>query len=147
MSNPWLGISEVDYVGHMTSPAVNQSPILSRLLHKALESAQPRDVLILGCSTGNGFEHIDPAVTRRVSGVDVNPLYLQRVVEQFPNPGFELDVRCADLAEYAFEPEAFDLVHSGLVLEYMDWPPLLPRLVKTIRPRGTLASCFNLHRR
>ena len=139
MGNPWLGISEADYVGHMSSPAVNQYPVLSELLREALDAALPHDVLILGCSTGNGLEHVDPAITRRVSGVDVNPLFLQRVVEQFPNPGFELDVRCADLADYTFEPEVFDLVHAGLVLEYLEWPPLLPSLVKTLRPRGTFS--------
>jgi hypothetical protein len=52
---------------------------------------------------------------------------------------FALEVRCADLAEYAFEPDAFDLVHAALVLEYMDWLPLLPRLADTLRPRGTLS--------
>ena len=41
MRNPWLDIAEVDYVGHMSSPAVNQRPVLSRLLRDALESAQP----------------------------------------------------------------------------------------------------------
>lgn len=140
MSNPWLDITEVDYVGHMTSPAVNQRPVLSRLLGDALERALPGAVLVLGCSTGNGLEHVDSTVTRRVMGVDINPAYLRRLVERFPNPGFALDVRCADLAEYAFEREAFDLVHAGLVLEYVEWPPLLPRLAETLRAGGTFSA-------
>jgi hypothetical protein len=78
-------------------------------------------------------------VTRRVMGVDINPAYLRRLVERFPNPGFALDVRCADLAAYAFEREAFDLVHAGLVLEYVEWPPLLPRLAETVRAGGTFS--------
>jgi len=139
MSNPWLDITEGDYVGHMSSPAVNQRPVLSHLLRDVLESTRPCDVLILGCSTGNGLEHVDAAVTRRVTGVDVNPTYLQRLVQQFPNPGFELDVRCADLTECGFEPGAFDLVHAGLVLEYVEWPRLLPRWAETLRPRGTFS--------
>jgi len=139
MGNPWLDINEVDYVGHMSSPAVNQRPVLSRLLRDALESALPGTVLVLGCSTGNGLEHVDATVTRRVTGVDINSTYLRRLVERFSNPAFALDVRCADLAEYAFERDAFDLVHAGLVLEYVDWPPLLPRLAETLRPGGTLS--------
>jgi hypothetical protein len=55
MSNPWLDITEVDYVGHMTSPAVNQRPVLSRLLGDALESALPGAVLVLGCSTATDW--------------------------------------------------------------------------------------------
>jgi SAM-dependent methyltransferase len=139
MSNPWLDITEVEYVGHMSSPAVNQLPVLSRLFREVLENTLPRAVLFLGCSTGNGLEHINAAVTRRVTGIDVNPTYLQRLVERFPNPGFALDVRCTDLAECAFEPETFDLIHAGLVLEYVEWAPLLLRLAETLRPRGTFS--------
>jgi SAM-dependent methyltransferase len=139
MRNPWLDIPEVDYVGHMSSPLVNQRPVLNRLLRDALESVRPRTVLVLGCSTGNGLEHVNPKVTSRVTVVDVNPGYLLRLVERFPNPGFEVDVRCADLADFVFEPVAFDLVHAGLVLEYVEWPSLLPGLAATLRPRGVLS--------
>jgi methyltransferase family protein len=52
---------------------------------------------------------------------------------------FVKGMRCAELAEYAFEPDAFDLVHAALVLEYVDWLPLLPRFASTLRPRGTLS--------
>ncbi len=144
MSNPWLDIPDVDYVGHMSSPAVNQQSVLNRLFCDALESTRPEAVLLLGCSTGNGLENVDAAVTSRVTGVDLNPTYLQRLVERFPNPRFTLDVRCADLAEYAFEPEAFDLVHAGLLLEYVEWPRLLPRVAETLRPRGTFSVVLQL---
>lgn len=130
MTNPWLDIPEVDYVGHMSSPTVNQRPVLSRLLGDALESIRPRTVLVLGCSTGNGLEHVNPKVTSRVTVVDLNPAYLLRLGERFPNPGFELDIRCADPTEVVLEREAFDLVHAGLVLEYVEWPLLLPRVAE-----------------
>jgi SAM-dependent methyltransferase len=139
MRNPWLDIPEADYVGHMTSPEVDQQSVLCRLFRDALERTRPRDVLLLGCSTGNGLEHVDAAVTSRVTGVDINPAYLRRLVEQYPNPGFTLAVHCADLAEYSFEPAAFDLVHAGLLFEYLEWQPLLPRLARTLRQRGTLS--------
>jgi SAM-dependent methyltransferase len=144
MNNPWLDIPEADYVGHMSSPTVNQRPVLSRLLRDALSSVQPRALLVLGCSTGNGLEHVDQAVTSRVTVVDVNPAYLLRLAEGFPNPGFELDVRCADLAGAVFEPEAFDLVHAGLVLEYVEWRSLLPRLTTALRPLGVLSVVLQL---
>jgi SAM-dependent methyltransferase len=139
MSNPWLAIPEVDYVGHMSSPTVNQRPLLNRLLGDALESVRPRAVLVLGCSTGNGLEHVNPNVTSRVTVVDLNPAYLRRLAERFPNPGFELDVRCVDLADVVLEREAFDLVHAGLVLEYVEWPLLLPRVATTLKSGGVLS--------
>jgi SAM-dependent methyltransferase len=144
MRNPWLDIPDVDYVGHMSSPTVNQRPVLSRLMGEALESVRPRTMLVLGCSTGNGLEHVNPEVTSHVTLVDLNPAYLRRLGERFPNPGFALDVRCADLADVVLDPEAFDLVHAGLVLEYIEWPLLLPHVASTLKPRGVLSVVLQL---
>ena len=63
MRNPWLDISEADYVGHMSSPTVGQRPVLGRLLGEVLETVLPNVVLVLGGSTGNGLEHVNPTVT------------------------------------------------------------------------------------
>ena len=118
MNNPWLDISEADYVGHMSSPAVGQRPVLGRLLGDALETVRPNTLLVLGCSTGNGLEHVNPTVTSRVVVVDVNPEYLRRLRERFPNPMFDLDVRCGDLNDVELEREAYDMVHAALLFEY-----------------------------
>jgi SAM-dependent methyltransferase len=139
MNNPWLDIPETDYVAHMSSAAVGQQSVLSRLLGEVLDSVRPRVVLILGCSTGNGLEHVNPAATSRVVAVDVNREYLHGLRERFPNPSFELDVRCGDVIDMELEPEAFDLVHAGLIFEYVEWPVLLPRLAKALRLGGVLS--------
>ncbi len=136
MRNPWLDIPPEDYLGHMSSPEVDQLSALSRLFAEALERFRPRDVLALGCSTGTGFEHINPAVTRRVTGVDIHPDYLARLAERFPDPGFELELKCADVMTCCQDADSFDLVHGALLLEYVEWPRLLPRLVPAIREGG-----------
>lgn len=99
----------------MSSPEVDQLSVLSRLLGEALEHFRPRDLLLLGCSTGNGLNRVDPAVTRRVTGVDINPAYLARIAEEFPDPAFELTLECADVSTYAFAADALDLVHCRAV--------------------------------
>lgn len=103
-----------------------------------------RATLVLGCSTGNGLEHVNPEVTSRVAVVDLNPEYLLRLNEQFPHPGFVLDVQCADLADVVLEPEAFDLVHAALVLEYIEWPSLLPQVASTLKSGGVLSVVLQL---
>jgi hypothetical protein len=60
MTNPWLEIPEADYTGHMSAEEVGQLHALSSLFHDVLRLFAPADVLILGCSSGNGFEQIDP---------------------------------------------------------------------------------------
>lgn len=136
--NPWLDIPLDDYVGHMSSPAVNQRPVLNRLLRDALQSLRPRAVLVLGGSSGNGLEHVDRAVTSRVAVVDINPDYLRRLAERFSDPGYRLETQCSDLADTTFEPEAYNLAHAGLVFEYVAWRTLLPRVATALRPGGTL---------
>ena len=74
------------------SAAVGQRSVLSRLFGEALETVRPGVVLVLDCSTGNGLEHVNPAATSRVVVVDINPTYLRRLRDRFPNPSLELDV-------------------------------------------------------
>ena len=139
VANPWTGIPESDYVRHMNSPAVGQRRALNQILADALRTTEPRAVLVVGCSTGNGFEHIDPAITARVTGVDINPAYLQSLVNRFASQSLALDIRCADLSESEFEHETYDLVHAALVFEYLPWQDLLLRLAKALKLRGVLS--------
>jgi ubiquinone/menaquinone biosynthesis C-methylase UbiE len=99
---------------------------------------------VLGCSTGNGLERVNPEVTSRVTVVDINPAYLLRLGDRFRSPGFGLDVRCADIADVVLERKAFDLVHAGLVLEYVEWRALLPRVAITLKSGGVLSVVLQL---
>jgi SAM-dependent methyltransferase len=136
--NPWMSIPEADYVGHMSSPAVGQRPALNQIFADALRVTRPNAVLVVGCSNGNGLEHVDPTITARVTGVDINPAYLRSLADRFARPGFALDVQCADLNVFEFEREAYDLVHAALVFEYLPWQRLLPRLAAALKLQGML---------
>jgi len=138
MHNPWLNVSAADYEGHMHSPEVDQLSMLSRLLGEDLAAFRPRELLLPGCATGNGLSEVDPAVTRRVVAVDIHPAYLDELRRRYPDPGFDLQVFCADVMTHDFGEEAFDLVHCALLLEYVDWPQLLPVLSRSLRPGGVL---------
>ena len=48
------------------------------------------------------------------------------------------------MADCVLELEAFDLVHAGLVLEYVEWPLLLPRVAATLKPGGVLSVVLQL---
>jgi SAM-dependent methyltransferase len=138
MRNRWLDVPAADYEGHMNSPEVDQLSVLGRLLGADLEGFHPRELLLLGCATGNGLSQVDPGVTRRVVAVDINPEYLGELRRRYPDPGFDLQVDCADVMTYAFADEAFDMAYCALLLEYVDWPRLLPALSRTIRRAGVL---------
>ena len=94
MAHPWLDIDVADYIGHMHSPGVNQGPILNGLRREALQDVRAGTVLVVGCSTGNGLEHVDAAITRSVTALDINPVFLSQVADRFSDCGLQLDVRC-----------------------------------------------------
>jgi hypothetical protein len=94
-SNPWLEIPAGDYEGHMGSPQVGQLQMLNSLFKRVLAETHPAAMVVLGCATGNGFEHFDPAVTRYILGVDINPAYLAITRERYPALEACLDLKCA----------------------------------------------------
>src|SRR5262245_38052385 len=136
MMNPWLEIPEADYVGHMSSEEVGQMQALGIIFHDVLRTFVPAQVLVLGCSGGNGFEHIDPRVTHHVTGIDINPAYLESLASRFPAPEFTLSLVCADLDGYSLPPDRFELIHAPLISEYLDWERLLPAIVRALRSGG-----------
>jgi SAM-dependent methyltransferase len=123
----------------MASPEVDQLSVLGRLFGEVLERSRPADVLLLGCATGNGLDRIDASVTRSVTGVDINQEYLDRLRADWPDPPFELRLECADVMSRRFDTEAFGLVHSALLFEYVEWPDLIPHLARTLRLGGWLS--------
>ena len=127
-----------DYEAHMASAEVGQWQVLNRILAKDLSRFQPRSLAVLGCATGNGFEHIDPRVTKRVTGIDINPGYLVRLRERHQHRLAGLDLIESDVLAVDFPSGSFDLVHAALIFEYLDPAAALARIAPWIRPGGTL---------
>jgi hypothetical protein len=143
-ANPWLTIPAADYEGHMSSPGVAQLQFLRAVFREQLTDLEPQAIAVLGCTTGNGFECIDPSVTSRVLGVDINPAYLRIAADRFADrlPGLEL--ACADVAHLELPPASFDLVHCALILEYVDPAVVLPGAATALRDGGALVAVLQL---
>lgn len=142
--NPWLGIPACDYEAHMGAPEVDQLAALNRIFAEIYAEVLPQRLLVLGCTTGNGFEHIDPGLTRRVVGIDINPEYLEVAGTRFGRdlPGLELVRECAERCE--FEGNAFEMVHAALFFEYMPPGPVLEKIARWLAPGGILAAVLQL---
>ncbi len=67
----------------MNSPRVAQLDALADLFEETLRKCSPDSVAILGIAGGNGLSRIDPSVTTRIVGVDINPTYLEAVCNRF----------------------------------------------------------------
>jgi SAM-dependent methyltransferase len=142
--NPWTVVPAGDYERHMGGAGTDQLAPLSSIFQEAYLMAQPDRVLVLGCATGNGLEHVNPAVTQNVVGVDVNLQYLGVARQRFMHLGPKLELFCAEVEKFRTQPASFDLVHAALVFEYVHPEVLVRRISEWIAPQGTCSVVLAL---
>jgi hypothetical protein len=143
MANPWLKVTLEDYEGHMNSAEVQQLGVLSELFAEVLALRRPSSVAVLGIAGGNGLEHIDSNLTKRVVGLDVNPLYLEIVSRRYPFVS-ALELACVDLAEEVVRSKPVALVHAALVFEHAGVGRCLDNAVSLVAPEGALSVVLQL---
>src|SRR5437762_817757 len=134
--NPWLTIPLADYEGHMGSADVDQSSLLSELFRAALIRHRPHSLAVLGCAGGNGFDQIDPSTTEQVLAIDINPGYTAELATRYQSRLPGLRVLTIDIQTAALPAMEVDLVHAGLVLEYVDVPCIIPKIAAMVAPGG-----------
>ncbi|HKQ96436.1 MAG TPA: class I SAM-dependent methyltransferase, partial [Candidatus Polarisedimenticolia bacterium] len=138
--NPWLGIPASDYESHMADAAVRQTPFLSAALADTLRRHRPATVAILGCATGNGFEHLEARDRRGpVAAIDLNPEFLKIARTRHAARLPELLLVRADAASLELAAGRFDLVQAALLFEYVEPDSVLGRVARWLRPGGVLS--------
>jgi ubiquinone/menaquinone biosynthesis C-methylase UbiE len=135
VESPWRHVIAADYDRHMASPEVGQEPILDSIFEEVLRRYRPRSLAVPGCGTGSGFRHIDPAVTYRVVGVDINGGFLDALRQRHGARLSGLKLIAADLQTLDQPPGQFDLVHAVLVFEHVDQALVLPEWRNGSRPQ------------
>jgi SAM-dependent methyltransferase len=117
---------------------------LNRIFAEIMVTFEPRVLAVLGCATGNGFEHIRPDVTERVFAIDINQEYLDILAERYGSRLPGLHVACNDVKRIHFAPGALDHVHAGLIYEYVRHSGLLKRIANWLKPGGVLSVVFQM---
>jgi len=143
-SNPWTLVPAADYESHMGPAGADQLAPLAAILGKALAGLKPARLLVLGVATGNGLEHVDPAVTRRVVGVDVNLQYLALCRQRHMRLGARLELYCSDAEKVLLDAGSFDLVYAGLFFEHAVPRRLAGRIASWLAPGGALLAVLQL---
>jgi SAM-dependent methyltransferase len=142
--NPWSLVPAADYEAHMGPAGVDQLAPLAGIFGKVYGALRPARLALLGCATGNGLEHVDPAVTRRVVGVDVNIQYLAVARQRFLRLGSALELYCEDVLRVRLAPASLDLVHAALLFEHVDPAALAGRIARWLAPGGALCAVLRL---
>ena len=144
MRNPWLDVSVDDYEAHMALPEVAQTQALSAFMDSAFREFMPESLGVIGCTTGTGFEHIDPVHTRRVVGIDINPVFLDILKTRFQSKLTGLELLEADVSDGKFGIEPVELVFAGLLFEYVDIEKALLNISRSLTFGGHLVAALQL---
>jgi len=143
-ANPWLAIALADYEGHMAMPGIAQAQMLSGILADTARRFAPRSIAVLGCAGGNGFEAIDPEVTERVVGVDVNAEYVAQAQARHGGRFRSLELKVADIQTDALDFEPVDLMFAALVLEYVNVDAVIGRTRVLLAENGRLLTVLQM---
>ena len=142
--NPWTVVPASDYEKHMGPDGVDQLAPLSSIFQEIYLAAQPDTVVLLGCAAGNGLEHVNPAVTQKVTGVDVNLQYLGIARQRFMHLGPKLELFCSEAEKFRAQPGSVDLIHAALIFEYLHPEVLVRRISEWLAPTGTTSVVLQL---
>lgn len=138
MTNPWLNIDPADYEDHMSDKDVKQLQALNLLTKQFLDKYKPQSFALLGCTTGNGLEHINTGITKQIHAIDINPDYLKITAERYAHiPNLKthlLDINTDDL-----HLNDIDLFLLPLVLEYVDIDTAIRKVAASMSHGGNIA--------
>lgn len=144
INNPWLQISSEDYEHHMSAPNVGQLQMLDEIFENVLNEFSPGSIAVLGCTAGNGFQHLVNRELERVVGIDINFKYLAECRAWFVQDIVNLQLICADLNEIELSGPTFDLIHAALIFEYVNAEKLLEKIYGWLKPDGILSVVLQL---
>ncbi|MCP4180279.1 MAG: class I SAM-dependent methyltransferase [bacterium] len=136
--NPWLEIPCDDYENHMSDKDVGQLQILSKITKNILEQYTPQIFAVLGCATGNGFEHFDNKITHTVHAIDINSEYLNIVRKKYMSKLPSLNIHNIDIDEEELYFQDVDLFLLALILEYVDIEACLKKVLETMKKGGNM---------
>lgn len=136
MNNPWLKIPHSDYENHMIE--VGQTKVLNNLTKYCLDKYLPEKFAILGCTTGNGLEHINPEITNSVYAIDINPEFLEITKQKFENKINNFKTLNLDIEKDELRLKDIDLFFIALVLEYVKPLKALKKIINTLKENGIL---------
>lgn len=116
--------------------AAGQSAVLREFFARSYAEVRPRRLAILGCTTGEDFACIDPAITELTVGVDLNAGFLDLARARFAGDGGSLQLLRGDVLEVDLPPQRFDLIQAALLLEYVDPTRLFVRVAGWLAEGG-----------
>ena len=104
-------------------------------LQPLFPDVQGKDVLDLGCGYGWHCKYAADMGARRVTGIDLSAKMIAEAQKR--NSHERIDYHVASLLDWNYQPSAYDVVVSNLVLHYVeDLDVVYHRIYEMLRPGG-----------
>jgi ubiquinone/menaquinone biosynthesis C-methylase UbiE len=92
-----------------------------------------KDVLCLGCGSGEECEFLLTKNPKKITGVDLSEKLIQIANHTYKN----IEFLSMDAENLTFKPECFDFVYSSLMMDYFkSWDKVLTNVYKVLRKKG-----------
>lgn len=101
-----------------------------------------KDKNILDCGfggTGWAVELFARSGAKKVTGIDLNPKWVERIGMRLHKYKDVLDLRAGTVLDLPFEDNTFDYVHShGVMHHTTDWKKGVQEMTRVVKPGGTI---------
>ena len=102
-------------------------------MYGKLPDLKEKDVLCVGCGSGEECEHLKSLGANRVVGIDLSEGLIEYAKQGYP----ELEFQVMDMEKIDFPPQSFDFVYSSLVMHYVgSWKDTLDGIHKVLKKDG-----------
>ncbi len=104
-------------------------------MYKILPNLEGKDILCIGCGTGEECAHLKSLGANRVVGIDISEGMIKQAKKAFP----EIEFFVMDMEKLDFVDSTFDFVYSSLTFHYVQsWINLLNEINRVLKIDGLL---------
>ena len=140
MNNPWTNIPVEEYEKHML--AVGQLQLLNATFKHYFDLYNPKDIIVLGATAGNGFENIKHKIDN-LTAIDINADYLLELKNRFPNLAY-LSTICGDIQDLKSNNLSSDFIYAALIFEYVDLSKTILNIKNWLKSQGKLVTVLQM---
>lgn len=119
-----------------------QLQLLNSTLKHYLNLYRPKNIIVVGATTGNGFENIKHK-TDSITAIDINNDYLTELKNRFANLT-QLSIICGDIQDLQLNNLSSDFIYAALIFEYVDLNKTIINIKNWLKNEGRLVTVLQL---
>ena len=119
MKNPWENMPLCIYEKHMKLSQVLQLQTLNDIMKCQINDYSKEIISILGVAGGNGLEHVDDEIVKKVYGIDISQDYLDECRKRYAYLGDCLVLEKMDISDLSNDLPDTGLIIADLIIEYV----------------------------